>query len=92
MFIHEMTHIWQYGRHYFVKLSSAWGQTVGDGYAYTPGDSWDDYNVEQQAEIVSRWYAGGMSTGIPEFQYVEKVVRRRGANHSLTLAGLNAIP
>jgi hypothetical protein len=41
-FVHEMTHVWQYAHNSFVKLSSIWGQYLGDGYSYTPGKSWDD--------------------------------------------------
>jgi len=91
IFIHEMTHIWQYGRGQFVVASSLWAQTLGDGYSYTAGDPWDDYNAEQQASIVENWYLGGMSTTVPEFQYVNKVVRRSGANSSLSLLDLTSV-
>ncbi len=92
LFIHEMTHVWQYGKGYNVKLSSIWAQSGGSGYTFAPGKSWDDYNVEQQAKIVGDWYAAGMSPGAPEFQYVAKVVRRHGRNSSKSLADLKLIP
>ena len=70
IFIHEMTHVWQ-GAHssfhegYMIKsaASQVWGwATKSDAYAYTPGKSWDDYNVEQQAHLVEDWFHGGMQT------------------------------
>jgi hypothetical protein len=56
VFVHEMMHVWQYFHGYNVKLSSMWGQTLGDGYEVVLGQSWDDYNVEQEATIVEKWY------------------------------------
>jgi hypothetical protein len=91
-FIHEMTHVWQYDKGYMVKLSSLWAQGPGSGYSYSTGQSWDDYNVEQQASLVEHWYAAGMSTRDDEFQYVDKVVRKGGANSFKTLAELKRIP
>ena len=92
LFIHEMTHVWQYDKGYNVKLSSIWAQTGGSGYTGAPGKSWDDYNVEQQADIVENWYGLGMNPAAAEFAYIAKVVRRRGANSSKTLAELKSIP
>jgi hypothetical protein len=93
VFIHEMTHVWQYAKGDNVKLSSLWGQaTEDDAYDYLTGAAWNDYNSEQQASIVEKWYAGGMAKSMPEFQYVEKVVRKRGVpNASLTLVELRAL-
>jgi hypothetical protein len=91
VFIHEMTHVWQYFHDYNVKLSSVWGQSFGDGYDVVLGKAWNDYNVEQEAIIVENWYVGGMTGGADEFQYVEKVVRRGGEpGASKTLAELKA--
>lgn len=92
-FIHEMTHVWQYAKGYNVKLGSIWAQTGGSGYSFTLGQSWDDYNVEQQASIVEYWYATGMNVRATEFPYIDKVVRRgRGPNTSKTLAVLKTLP
>lgn len=74
-FVHEMTHVWQYAHNSFVKLSSLWGQTVGDGYSYTLGSDWDAYNVEQQASIVEDWYVGGMLTTASAFPYIRDTLR-----------------
>jgi hypothetical protein len=78
VFVHEMTHVWQYFHNYFVVLSSMWGQSFGDGYDYVLGSSWNDYNVEQQASLVEHWYDAGMDPASDRFQYVSKVVRRNG--------------
>lgn len=51
MLVHEMTHVWQYFHGEGVKKHSVWAQTLGAGYEYEPGDSWNSYNVEQQAHI-----------------------------------------
>ena len=45
---------------------------------YTPGDSWDSYNVEQQAHIVEDWhhYKDSAPTLAEErYPYVRLVVR-----------------
>ena len=92
VFIHEMTHVWQYGKGYNVKLSSLWGQSFGEGYLPILGKAWDDYNVEQQATIVEHWYAAGMTSSHTAFPYVDKVVRRGSANVKKTLVELTALP
>lgn len=77
-FIHEMTHVWQFAHGCFVKLSSLWAQgPLGQGYRTVPGQPWESYNVEQQATLIERWYATGMSPASPYFQYVRDVIRVR---------------
>jgi hypothetical protein len=85
-FIHELTHVWQ-GYHrkhsweFMVESMLAQGHalvTTGDrdqAYAYTPGGSWDSYNVEQQALIVQDWFTGGMKTDDERFHYVRDHIR-----------------
>ena len=97
VFIHEMVHVWQYGIGTFVKASSVWAQAAemlggSKAYGYTLGDAWDDYNVEQQGDIVSDWFGKGMSTSDAAFPYIAKVVRRKGANKKVKLSALAAIP
>jgi hypothetical protein len=75
IFIHEMTHVWQYDKGYWVVLRSLWANTAGAGYNYTPGAPWDDYNVEQQAQIVEDWYKAGMSPTDARFVYIDKIIR-----------------
>jgi hypothetical protein len=93
IFIHEMTHVWQYHHGYNVKLSSLWAQSAGSGYGFSSGEAWNDYNVEQQASLVAKWYVGGMSTRGVEFPYIDKVLRRGGGpGRSKPLASLQAMP
>jgi hypothetical protein len=69
--------VWQYAHNSFVKVSSIIGQYLGDGYSYSLGRAWEDYNVEQQASIVEDWYAGGMSTTAAEYSYIRDIIRIR---------------
>ncbi len=65
--IHELTHVWQMENTAFKSyiscdaLSELVGeQTIADDYKkyyfYMPGQPWDCYNFEQQAQIVSDWW------------------------------------
>jgi hypothetical protein len=73
--IHEMTHVWQYYHGYSVELRSLWANSRGAGYAYTVGENWDDYNVEQQAHLVEDWFMGRQSETDPRFVYIDKIIR-----------------
>ena len=77
IFIHEMTHVWQYYHGYWVVLRSFWANTLGRGYDYTveASDAWDDYNVEQQAALVEGWFGDGMSRTDDRFVFIEKIIR-----------------
>jgi hypothetical protein len=78
--VHEMTHVWQYYHGYTVVTSSVWARTGGAGYDYTVGQDWDDYNSEQQAQLVEEWHHKGESTTDPRFPYIDKIIRPgRGA-------------
>jgi hypothetical protein len=92
IFIHEMTHVWQYYHGYHVILSSVWANAtervgiVPDAYAYTAGHAWDSYNVEQQAHLVEDWYKasdGNMSVHDVRFVYIEKIIRAGLSKNSL---------
>src|SRR5262249_9043292 len=54
IFVHEMTHVWQYYHGYGVVTGSIWANKFGKGYDYTieDSDSWSTYNIEQQAHLV----------------------------------------
>ncbi|AWQ82303.1 PAAR motif family protein [Pseudomonas aeruginosa] len=63
-FMHEMAHVWQYQLGYWVKLhglllhpGSLWG-LLGDPYRYElkPGDKLQDFNMEQQGDILADYY------------------------------------
>ena len=76
-FIHEMTHVWQFYHGYWVNIRALWAMTIGKGYSYTlnSDDAWDDFNVEQQAQIVEDWFANGMSPNDDRFVFIDKIIR-----------------
>ena len=87
IFIHELTHVWQgYHSHFsgsymiqsgFAQLASIVRTGDRDGaYNYTPGQDWDSYNVEQQANIVEDWFKNGASTSHSLFPYIRDNIRR----------------
>ena len=87
-FIHEMTHVWQmHGSSWFggVWFSSLTAQACRQGNAYLYGEGnlgkkqWDDYNVEEQAQIVEDWFKKGMSASDPRFPYVRDNLRKGNA-------------
>lgn len=85
-FIHELTHVWQ-GHHstfsweFMVSSMLAQGRALmfhgdrGKAYDFTPGEAWDSYNVEQQANIVERWFARGMNEDDPLYVYIAEHIR-----------------
>lgn len=79
LFVHEMTHVWQaFNDSNWTMARSFWAQTIGSGYEYTPGDSWDSYNVEQQAHIVEDWHKYKISSPMlaeERYPYVRLVIR-----------------
>lgn len=59
LFMHEMTHVWQYQLGYWVKLHALWVTSRGAAayeYNLKAGGNLSDYNMEQQGEIVSDYY------------------------------------
>jgi hypothetical protein len=73
------TGVWQYYQGYWVVLRSIWANSrFGAGYDYTIGasDPWNDYNVEQQVQLMEDWFDGGtMSTTDDRFVFIEKIIR-----------------
>lgn len=85
LFIHEMTHIWQYWHGYPVIADHIagwiWERLSGDDqYESTPGKDWSAYNVEEQATIVEKWYKEGFKTDGGQshqlFPYIRDVIRK----------------
>lgn len=85
-FIHELTHVWQgyhstFGWEYMVNSMIAQGHallTEGNrnrAYDYSPGEPWDDYNVEQQALLVQDWYRNGMREDDERYTYIVNHIR-----------------
>ena len=59
LFMHEMTHVWQYQLGYSVKLMGLFVTSRGAPayrYALTETSALYDYNMEQQGEIISDYY------------------------------------
>lgn len=55
-FVHEMTHVWQHELGYAVRWNGLWVSSRGpEAYKYSlsPGDKLSDFNMEQQADIIS---------------------------------------
>jgi hypothetical protein len=85
-FIHELTHVWQgyhsiYSWRYMVNSMLAQGRALivhGDrnkAYDFTAGQAWEDYNVEQQANIVESWFAKGMQSDSELYAYIAENIR-----------------
>jgi hypothetical protein len=85
---HELTHAWQMQRSLIIDLAVCVGiitklrDLAGDDqYSYTPGEQWEDYGTEQQAEMVEDWvYRSGpnnlpMRVATPLFRYINGNVR-----------------
>jgi hypothetical protein len=90
VFIHELVHAWQiHHTHMDIALladalaSKACEVTGGNPYKYgAAGPAYDNFNLEQQAQIVSDWFAGrdpdtknitrpAMDPSSPYFRYIE---------------------
>ena len=57
-FFHEATQVLQHQHGRDVKLERAWVRAFGPGYDYRlkPGKRFEDYGIEQQADIVEDYY------------------------------------
>lgn len=73
LLVHEMTHVWQY--HNSHGKYGVWASSVFGSYSFTPGDPWNDYDVEQQASIVEKWYSNGRNKTDPLYPYIRLVIR-----------------
>ena len=77
VFIHEMTHVWQYYHGVDVFWEAAGSHVhYDDPYAYQIGNSWEDYLVEQQAEIVEDWFRDGMKESHAAYPYIRDYIRK----------------
>lgn len=82
LLIHELTHVWQ-GEHspwsWVYVFSSAWHQVAGSAYAYDLKHlkNWNNYNPEQQAQIVEDWFGGGMKQHDPRYHFIVENIRGR---------------
>ncbi|MGH6928864.1 MAG: hypothetical protein ACREEV_11145, partial [Dongiaceae bacterium] len=80
VFVHELTHVWQFHRGDSVKLRSLYAQWLGAGYKFTRGEPWHTYNVEQQAEVVEAWNEERKDRGEYDelFPYIHYIIRQEG--------------
>jgi outer membrane protein OmpA-like peptidoglycan-associated protein len=76
IFIHEMTHVWQFNRGVSVKADSL----LFGHYDYSGGDPWIRYDVEHQASIVERWNKERKGAGEDHefFPYIHYIIRQEG--------------
>lgn len=84
-FIHEMTHVWQMYRGWSgflgIWTSSLVSQACRQGNAYLYGEgnlkkkAWDDFGVEEQAQIVEDWFRKGLKSTDPRFHYIHNDIR-----------------
>jgi hypothetical protein len=79
-FIHELTHVWQGHTQWWTwgyVVNSLWHQALRgrSAYRYVPGLPWRSYNVEQQAQLVQDWFAGGELPHDPRFFYIQAHIR-----------------
>ena len=77
--VHETAHVWQ-GKNSVFALSyvfnSVYNQCVrANAYAYSPGQAWSSYNVEQQASIVEDWFMSGEPPSGNLYPYIVNHVR-----------------
>jgi flagellar motor protein MotB len=82
VFMHEMTHVWQFRRGFNVKTESLVAQKIGAGYEFPDGreEPWLNYNVEQQARIVEIWNSERTDDGEDHvlFPYIHFIIRGEG--------------
>src|SRR5262249_1869119 len=80
VFVHEMTHVWQYHRGDSVKLRSLYAYEIGAGQDFTRGKPWKEYNVEQQAHVVETWNNERKDRGENDelFPYIHYIIRQEG--------------
>jgi outer membrane protein OmpA-like peptidoglycan-associated protein len=93
IFMHEMTHVWQYARGNAAKvaLRCVYAQQFGSGDKFTAGDSWSDYNLEQRAGIVEQWVRNGKKETDEVFPYIHYLIRQEGQYTGDIKSGLDSM-
>ncbi|WKB55313.1 hypothetical protein [Eleftheria terrae] len=73
LLVHELVHAWQIEHNASNGawlMDALWTQTIHGtgGYEINLEElrPWGDYNLEQQAEIVEKWYVGTLADALPE--------------------------
>jgi len=77
LFIHEMTHVWQYHNRKSLRgrFSVGISSFFFGHYDSSGGDPWDSYDVEHQASIVEKWYHDSAKPTHILYPYIQLVVR-----------------
>ena len=87
LFIHEMAHVWQWQRGFPIKRHGFWtaitgGYTKESAYEYDSardkGKTFPEFNFEQQAEIISHYFAAKYLKDdryLPELAFLEGVLK-----------------
>jgi hypothetical protein len=62
----------------------AFTQDIDNAYNPTPGNDWGSYNVEEQAQLVKKWFANTLNAAPPNpedsderFHYIQDTIRAR---------------
>jgi hypothetical protein len=78
VFIHEMVHVWQF--HHGINV---WFEGIkvhinkkDNAYRYQIGKNWEDYDIEQQAQIVEDWFFYGMKETHDLYPYIRDCIRQ----------------
>jgi hypothetical protein len=81
--VHELTHVWQ-SEHSVHRAGYIFGSIEaqiekGSAYSYTlAGQNWDDYDPEQQAQIVQDWYfKDGQSQQSKRWPFIRDYIRKK---------------
>jgi hypothetical protein len=83
LLVHEMTHVWQY--HNTGSRYRIWASSLAGSYTVKVGSKWNDYDVEQQATLVEKWFHDGGKKTDPIYPYIRLVVRSGRLDHPRTL-------
>lgn len=70
VFVHHLTHVWQ--RRFTPTRSRP---LCSEAASYQLGHSWNQYNPEQQAQLVADWASQGMLNSDPRSAYITNHIR-----------------
>ena len=87
LLVHETAHVWQ-GKNSKLALSYVYGSALAQckgifsgasrnaAYRAEPGGDWGNYNPEQQASLIERWFNAGEHGEGPIWPYIRDYVRK----------------
>lgn len=93
LLVHELTHVWQATNHGITGWGYKLNSLAHQGYHMIRGngrnaayyydrkllgkDAWDDFSVEEQAQIVEDWFVRGEKRSDPAFRYIHWCIRKK---------------